>query len=476
MIDHLKPYPAMKDSGVSSLGQIPEHWIASSLGRIGQFFKGNGASKADEVSSGVPCVRYGDLYTRHEFFVRRSRSFVTHERSADYTPIRYGDVLFAASGETTDDIGRSAVNLMESNAVCGGDVIIFRASHEMVPEFFGYACDAPPSKWQKARMGRGFTVVHIYTSALKNLVVGIPPVTEQRAIVRFLNHADVRIRRYIGAKQKLIKLLEEQKQAIIYRAVTRGLDPKVRTKPSGVDSVGQIPEHWEVKRGKYFFSEVDERSVSGSEELMSVSHKTGVTARSEKNITMFMAESYVGHKVCRPGDVAVNTMWAWMAAVGVSPKIGIVSPSYGVYRPRKVDDFRPVYLDSLLRTEAYRSEYVRGSRGITTSRLRLYPDDFLRILFIRPPLDEQDQILSWVQRETAESQRAINSANREIALLREWRSRLIADAVTGKLDVREAAAQLPQEAAEAEPLDEMEDIPQDESAAEDAELEAEEAA
>src|SRR5262249_15799854 len=132
--------------------------------------------------------------------------------------------------------------------------------------------------------------------------------------------------------------------------------------------------------GKYWFREVDERSTTGTEELLSVSHKTGVTARSEKSVTMFMAESNIGHKLCRQGDIAVNTMWAWMAAVGVARRSGIVSPSYGVYRMLRSDSYRPAFLDMLLRTALYRNEYVRGSRGITTSRLRLYPDDFLRIV------------------------------------------------------------------------------------------------
>lgn len=108
MIEGLKPYETYKDSGVPWLGHVPEHWQPSPLGRMGRFFKGNGPSKADEVSSGIPCVRYGDLYTRHEFFIRNTRSFVTTERSANYTRLHYGDVLFAASGEIIDDIGRSA--------------------------------------------------------------------------------------------------------------------------------------------------------------------------------------------------------------------------------------------------------------------------------------------------------------------------------------------------------------------------------
>ena len=146
-----------------------------------------------------------------------------------------------------------------------------------------------------------------------------------------------------------------------------GPQPYREVKSTGVSWLPTIPAHWEFHRAKRTFREVDERSEFGDEELLSVSHITGVTPRSQKNVTMFMAESYEGHKLCRPGDIAVNTMWAWMAAVGVSPQDGIVSPSYGVYRARSPDSFVPCFLDYLLRTESYRAEYVRGSRGITTS-------------------------------------------------------------------------------------------------------------
>ena len=113
--------------------------------------------------------------------------------------------------------------------------------------------------------------------------------------------------------------------------------------------MGEVPEHWEVKPSKWYYREVDERSSTGSEELLSVSHITGVTPRSEKIITMFMAESYVGHKLCREGDLVINTMWAWMAALGVARQIGIVSPSYTVYRAIQKEAFLPQFIDLLLR-------------------------------------------------------------------------------------------------------------------------------
>src|SRR6185312_2867961 len=128
MIDRPKPYPAMKDSGGPWLGMVPEHWDVKSIAHIGQLFKGNGGSKEDEVPEGVRCIRYGDLYTRHEFFITSAKACVSPERASAYTQIRSGDLLFAASGETIEDIGRSAVNLLEGPACCGGDVLLLRPS------------------------------------------------------------------------------------------------------------------------------------------------------------------------------------------------------------------------------------------------------------------------------------------------------------------------------------------------------------
>ena len=244
----------MKRSDVEWLGQVPAHWEVTRLGRFGKFLKGNGGTKDDEASSGIPCVRYGDLYTTHEFVVLQARSFVSKEKVKDYTSIRFGDVLFAASGETIDEIGKSAANLIPSEACCGGDVIIFRPSREVDARYIGYATDCLPSRIQKATMGRGITVMHVYGHQLKRLSLALPPFPEQTAIVRFLDYADRGIQRYIRAKEKLIALLEEYRQAIIHQAVTGQIDvrtgqPYPAYKDSGVEWLGEVPEHWEVRRG-----------------------------------------------------------------------------------------------------------------------------------------------------------------------------------------------------------------------------------
>ena len=201
------------NSSAPWLGGVPSHWDLVQLGRIGKFSKGIGGTKEDEVLEGVPCVRYGDLYTSHKYHIQSTRSFVTETKATRYTPIRYGDVLFAGSGETIEEIGKSAVNLMRLPACSGGDVILFRPDIEMDARFSGYAIDCPQSQYQKSCMGRGVTIMHIYGDELKRLWIALPPLAEQTVIVRYLDHAADRIRRYISGKERLIALLEEQKQA-----------------------------------------------------------------------------------------------------------------------------------------------------------------------------------------------------------------------------------------------------------------------
>ncbi|MGG3284390.1 restriction endonuclease subunit S [Paenibacillus solani] len=199
-------------------------------------------------------------------------------------------------------------------------------------------------------------------------------------------------------------------------------------KASYLPDMGSIPAHWGEQRMKHSFVEVDERSITGDEEMLSVSHITGVTPRSQKNVNMFVAETNIGQKLCRPGYIAINTMWAWMAAMGVSEYEGIVSPSYGVYKPIN-ETYNPNYLDYLLRTEVYQAEYNRRSTGVNSSRLRLYPDRFLDMRFVCPLRNEQDQIVRFLDWKVSQINRIINAKKKQIALLQEHKRAVVNEAV-----------------------------------------------
>jgi type I restriction enzyme S subunit len=270
---------------------------------------------------------------------------------------------------------------------------------------------------------------------MKAIPIPIPPSEEQQHIASFLTSAVSRIDEAIATKNKLIELLEEERQAIIAAAVALGVDPSAELAEAEVPWLDRVPAHWIPLRAKYLYTEVDERSSTGTEERLSVSHLTGVTPRSEKTITMFEAETYVGHKICRPGDMVINTMWAWMGALGVSRHTGLVSPSYGVYRPKSNGRLDSAYADALLRTPMAVSEYTRRSTGIHSSRLRLYPDAFLDMTFYLPPHAEQQQIVKHAASEIKGIDEQARHARRQIELLEEYRMVLIDDAVTGKIDL-----------------------------------------
>lgn len=178
------------------------------------------------------------------------------------------------------------------------------------------------------------------------------------------------------------------------------------------------PARWPRMRGKRLFQEVDERSQTGDEELLSVSHITGITPRSQKNVTMFEAESLVGYKKCKVGDIAANTMWTWQGAIGVSRYDGVVSPAYNVYR-QKAGFYHPGYLDLLLRESKLVDVYHSLSTGVRASRLRLYPDVFLTIDFPVPPRDEQEQIVRFLDWKIGAIDYLLSIKEETLALVRE---------------------------------------------------------
>lgn len=206
-----------------------------------------------------------------------------------------------------------------------------------------------------------------------------------------------------------------------------------------ISSIPAVPGHWQVRRNKTFMREVNLPSREGREEMLSVSHLTGVTPRSEKTVYMFEAESTAGYKLVQPGDLVINTMWAWMGAAGVATVEGIVSPAYGVYRIDQ-DLVDPRWIDLLIRTPAYITEMTRFSRGVTSSRLRLYPDEFLRLHAPVPPLEEQRAIADYLDTETTRIDALIDKKRRMIELLGERRVAQTTRLVSGGEDAHLTAS------------------------------------
>ncbi len=444
----LKSYPELKDSGVSWLGKVPAHWEVRRLRNVAELRVSNVDKHTREGETLVRLCNYVDVYKNDR--IRSSMPFMAATATADELErfrLRSGDVLITKDSEAWDDIGVPAlVQEVDDDVASGYHLALLRSdAGHLNGEFLYRAVQNRGVAYQFHVRANGVTRYGLSHEAIKSVCLPLPPLPEQAAIVRFLDHADRRIRRYIRAKQKLITLLEEQKQALIHRAVTRGLDPNVRLKPSGVEWLGAAPEHWEVRRLKSKLRPVDRRSSSGTETLLSLRRDFGVVVYAEHFSRPPQGVTLVGYKLVEAGQLVVNRLQANNGLLFCSRLSGVVSPDYSVFAARSPVDME--YLGNLLRTVTYKTHFRRESTGLGTGSagfLRLYDDRLLETPVALPPLEEQSTLLVSLSEITASLCRAIGRQHVGIALLREYRTRLIADVVTGKLDVREAATGLPE--------------------------------
>lgn len=335
------------------------------------------------------------------------------------------------------------------------DYAVFEASTTVKARYFEYMFRTPHLVGEFARsskgIGSGFN--RLYTPDFGAIPICSPHPPEQAAIIRFLDHADRRIRRYIAAKRKLIALLEEQKQATIHRAVTRGLDPTVRLKASGVEWLGEVPGHWDVLP---LSAVARPRSVTNQPhlDLLSVYLGRGVIPFSmvQEKRTNPTSEDLSKYQVVEPGNFVLNNQQAWRGSVGVSKYGGIVSPAYLVLAldGRLLREFA----DRLFADRGMVTQYLACSKGVGSIQRNLYWPHLRRAVVLVPPMGEQAAIVRFLEATTSSLEAAISRTSREIDLVREYRMRLITDVVTGRLDVRAAAARLPDEDYEPEPLGE----------------------
>lgn len=432
-----KRYDNMIATELNWLPSLPCNWNMMRLKYLTstQFQYGANESGGSQDMNAPRFVRITDI-DENGNLRDETRCTLTQELAQPYL-LNKGDILFARSGAT---VGKTFLYRESWGVACyAGYLIRFRPRLDRVlPEFVSYFASSKQYwAWIKQQQIQA-TIQNISADKYANLLLPLPSLQEQQVIATFLDRETARIDALIERKERLITLLEEKRQAVISHAMTKGLDPNAEMKEAGIPCIGEVPSHWQVFRNKSLLREIDCRSETGEEELLTVSHITGVTPRSEKlDVTMFKAETLEGYKVCRSGDFIINTMWAFMGAVGVSPLGGCVSPSYNVYRPRNPNDIVSAYFDLLYRTEAFKSEMFRGSKGIWHSRLRLYPDVFLNMRTPLPPRKEQEQILKHIENYSNVASKLSEALSNSIQRIKEYRTALISAAVTGQIDVRE---------------------------------------
>ena len=270
-------------------------------------------------------------------------------------------------------------------------------------------------------------------------LVTVPTPASCRAIVRYLDHAELRIAKAIAAKQDVVRLLKEQKAVVESRALFGG------GWTTGVEKwFGEVPAGWEVLPSRALFAERIERN-HGDLEMLSVTMARGVVRqssylKSDGSKKDQAREDRSQYKAVEPDDLVYNKMRAWQGAAGKSEFRGIVSPAYVVLRP--LSGANSDYYGMMLRSRQFAREAERHSYGITSDMWSLRPQHFKLIEFPSPPLAEQAAIVNLCKAQTEKIDLAIEAIEAEITLLKEYRTRLISDVVTGKLDVRDEAAKL----------------------------------
>lgn len=420
------------------LDMVPAHWEVRRLRTVLQ-----GVTERDRPELPLlSVVREQGVILRDLSGQSQNRNFVPDDLS-NYKVVREGQFAInkmkAWQGSygvsEHDGIVSPAYHVYSVEDVTGDYFHVAIRSRAYVPQFAAASDGVRVGQWD------------LSPSRMRQIPFLIPSKPEQVAIVRFLRHVEERIRRYIRAKERLTELLEEQKQAIIHQAVTGQID--VRTgKPyaaytdSGVEWLGEVPEHWSVRRNRWLFRERNETGF-GSLPILEVSLRDGVRIRDiksgQRKQQIVDRDRY---KRAKEHDVAYNTMRMWQGAVGAVPVDGLVSPAYVVITP--VERMESGYFGYLFRTEAYKNAVKTYSRGIVSDRDRLYWDAFKRIASFVPPLEEQIAIVGFLDDLTGQTDRLVRTTEKLMGWLTEWKESVICHVVTGKLDVRAAAASFPE--------------------------------
>ena len=467
MIANLQPYPEYKESGSRWLARVPAHWEVRNLRTL--IRPRNERNRTDLPLLSV--AREKGVFVRSLTDADENHNVIPEDLS-NYKVARAGNLVINKMKAWQGSMGIAPCDGIVSPAYFVFDFAISNRA-------FGQALLR--SKPYVAHFGQASDGVRVgqwdlTIPGMRQIPVLVPPPSEQAAMVRFLDYANGRLERAIRAKRKVIALLHEQKQAIIHRAVTRGLGPTVPLKPSGIPWLGDIPKHWVALQVRRMVSFV----TSGSRGWANYYSDDGLIFLQSGNLgrSMSLNLSYIQHVRPPAGaegertrvqrdDVLVCVTGALTGNVAIVdqdlPALAFVNQHVALVRP-KSQMIHPRFLSYALHSEVGRTQFKTNEYGGTKQGLGL--GDVKSVFIPVPSLEEQRMVCTHLDGEVARFQEAIARLEREIELLREYRTRLVTDVVTGKLDVRPAARHLPAEplAADAESptasdVDEPEDVP-----------------
>lgn len=466
MIADLTPYPSYKDSGLPWLGEIPEHW---NVRRFKYILKEQDARSVDGSEQLLRVSQYTGVTER-----RRADGTDEPDTRAEslinYKCVVPGDLVVNIMLAWNGSLGASRYSGITSPAYC-----VYRLGSGANPWYFHHLLRSSAYKSRIKALSTGVieSRLRLYTDELYRLEALVPSLDEQCGIVQYLDYIDRRIRHYIRSKLKLVKLLEEQHQAIIDRAVTHGINPNVGLKPSDIEWLGDVPEHWKITRlrniAEMRVSNVDKLSTDGERSIRLCNYVDVYKNDRIREDMPFMQATATTEEVKRfrlePDDVLItkdSELWTDIgvpALVETSADDLICGYHLALLRPFK-SQILGGFLFRALQSVSVSYQLHVEANGVT--RYGLSQGAIKSISLPVPPLPEQADIVRYLDEATIAMARVVERLNRDVSLLLEYWTRLIADVVTGKVDVRNAAARLSNEISQEEMiLDEMEPLAED---------------
>jgi len=442
----MKKYNKYKDSEIEWIGEIPEHWDCEKLGKIGYFSSSGIDKKTVEGQPLVKMINYTDVYGNERKTLTSDIEYMIIscpvEKKLNHQ-VNIGDLIFTPSSETVEDIGLSALVIDElENTVFSYHVIRLQLNNEFDIYFRKYLCNNNFVLNQFSKEAKGTTRQIIARSIFKNIKVVIPPKSEQTAIANFLDRKTTEIDSLIAKKEKLLKLYDEEKTAIINQAVTKGIKPNVKMKDSGVEWLGEIPEHWEVKKLKYVGEIVLGKMLTSSDK--GNYHKKKYLRAANLEWLNVNIEN-------------VKEMWF---SIDELKRLKLIENDLLVSEGGEVgraciwkNELDDCYIQNSVHKITFNNNhnsyyylyqfYILGQKGVFESIVNrisiahLTGEKIKIIDFITPSEQEQTEIVKFIETETNRINTKITKTEKLIELLREYKTALISEVVTGKIDVRE---------------------------------------
>lgn len=434
-IAKMPTYEAYKDSGVEWLGEVPEGWTLERLkfaARINPTLRIDRESY-EELACFLP-MESVETNGSVDFSVKKTIS----QLKVGFTSFKRGDVILAKITPCFENGKGAYLELMPTRYGFGSTefhVIRVLVNHSSKFIYYLTKSDLFMNLGERLMIGSAGQK-RVSTQYVENFKFASPSKENQTLIANFLDQKTAQIDEAIAIKEQQIALLKERKQIVIQKAVTKGLDPDVPMKDSGVDWIGEIPAHWELRANRSLYAERVEAGQEGLPLLM-VSIHSGVSREevsSEENIRgRVRIEDKTKYIIVKPGDIVFNMMRAWQGGIGAVATEGMVSPAYIAAKPKA--DIIAEFFEHQYRCPEFIQQMDRYSKGITDFRKRLYWDSFKQLLTVVPPKDEQLKIIDQIQKLSESTEQTINMFQNQISKLKEYKTTLINSAVTGKIRI-----------------------------------------